>query len=316
MKADGTLSGRAAHLMMIHAVKYAYRHTGVRCRLSPDTSVFEGSVTDEYGIVTDAVVGIRECVSSDRLPYLYMTAGIVSIMHETMGHCNQILNMFHETDSLSKALAMNHFACKASDEYQYGKNGRQYFRQPKEIAAQYVGIKCGYDVLTDAYGNQEANRMICDYVNYRIRQNSEFIGFRQTKPYTTVDDILKAFQNVFEKRVYEHRSLSGTRAKEELSPYAFFFSENNMPSCRSYLSRCMNGAKQDLMLASIYFYQEDKNDRYRGIYQALEDVPPSPASAMSSKHCPQWILRRDRDMKLARLTDYFENKELTDELSL
>lgn len=280
--------------------------------LFANESVFIGSTDDEFGRVTDMWVGARE-ISGDGARCGDTVAFIVSLMHETAGHGMQIEKQFHCDDELSKILSMNHFACKASSEYYNPYRPHRYLYHPREIAAQYAGIVVGCDFLQDYYDSEMANDMICGYVNDRISKKSEFIknGFLQR--YHDVNDILQSFQTVFDRRVYEHRSLNRRVAMRQNGAYTDYFRQNPDSIHQTYISMCQNGVKQDLMLSSIYFYQEDMNDRYRSIYKSLEDVPYSPAAAMDPDYYPAWIQYQDKDLKLSQLlTIDDQDEESTD----
>lgn len=248
-------------------------------------------------------------VQDNNVDSLHVTAALVSGMHEIMGHCKQINVCFHQNNSVSKVVALNRFACKASDTYYYGKGLSAYYKQPYEIVAQYAGIYHSYAGLKARFGSNQANDMICNYVNDRISKGSEFISYRQGKPYTDVKSILDEFQSTFEHRVYEHRALDRTVAMQEPSAYASYFSKNPNVGQQTYVSLCRNGVKQDLMLTSIYLREEDKNDRLREMYSSLEDVPYAPSEAISFRYYPSWIRYKDKDLQLMNLIKDVDDKQ-------
>ena len=300
-----SISKNKANLILMMSVDYAKDKCGEPFDLKFDDSesVFNGSIEDDLDVIPHLSVGSLEIehALNDNVSDLDMTAAVVTEFHEILGHGSQILNEFRSGDTLSKVLAMNHFACKSSANYEYGERLASYYKQPKEIAAQYVGLYHTREFLGNVFGGEKANEMVCEYVNYRIKHDSEFIGFRKGKPYENVDDILDEFQHVFEKRVYEHRPLDREAAMQEPSPYADYFKSHEQPMQQTYVSLCRNGVKQDLMMTSIYLYQEDKNDRLRSMYPSLEDVPYAPSEAMTLRYYPSWIHEKDKDMRLMNL---------------
>lgn len=125
----------------------------------------------------------------------------------------------------SKVLLLSDLACKNSSEY-YGVISLdddplpQYFEHPHEMAAQYMGLKMAQKFLSVVYGEEKADRMLCEYVNLRIEGNTEYIPapddyemeipsdgrkpfMKPTEPFTSMEQVYGQFQETFLKRVFE-----------------------------------------------------------------------------------------------------------------
>lgn len=244
---------------------------------------------------------IEKASNNTELDDYTMMIPLVALFHESFGHGCQLKQQFNQTDTLSKALALNTYACKCSCAYSDGENLQQYFKQPNEIAAQYAGIKYAYGYCVNVFGQEKASKLICDYVNHRIENNSEFISYIHNKPYDNVNDILNEFNKTFKNNLYAHRTWSKQSLTTNLDPIHDYFKHKTDNKQIFMLEHCRNGMVQDLMLSSIYLYQEDKNDYLKTRVPALKDANSIP-KAFSFADKPKWIRSRDRNVDLAELT--------------
>lgn len=224
---------------------------------------------------------------------------VVGLFHEVCGHGSQICCEFQKSTPLSRVLALNYYACYGSDAY-YGwsENGPTdaYYRQPYEIAAQYMGIKCAYSYLSGRYGEANANDMMCSYVNYRIANDSEFVGSK--REYKRVEDVLSDFDTMFQKRVFEHRYYnSRVNQGDELFRYA------KKVGSAKFLSRvagCQDGLKQDLMMTSVYIALNDDDHKIKTL-PAFRDVDLSVGHAFFIGTAPMRPKPKRRDLSLGAL---------------
>lgn len=227
---------------------------------------------------------------------------IVGLFHEVCGHGGQIKREFGKDTELSKVLALNHYACKCSNNYYGIVDGdvtRQYYSQPKEIAAQYMGIKCAYKFLSQEYSESEANDMLCKYVNYRMVNDSECIA--TGKQYESVDDVLFDFDKEFKKQVYAHRKYA---LNDNYDMLALYLKSRDLGSkLKVRVASCQDGMKQDWMMASVYLAETDKNDRIKA-KPVFKNINMSVSEAFGYIIPPVKPKPKPKDMRLDELYDF------------
>lgn len=172
------------------------------------------------------------------------------------------MKQFQKTDDLSKVLALNYYACSGSGYYYEGSDGSQYWKQPYEIAAQYMGIKSAYKYLELQCGSDEANDLICGYVNLRVEMDSEFV--HPKKPYSDVESILRDFNHEFRKQVHAHRQYDARGCRKYHDSLADCMKRYRDNSFVTKVSNLRDGLFQDAILAAAYIDVEDYNGRIRG----------------------------------------------------
>lgn len=251
--------------------------------LDDNVELGQGSCAfDNYGQVKHCYVGIKELVEkpddSDISNFEFMLP-FVGMFHEVCGHVYQYRYEYMKDTSLAKILCMNSLASavakgRTDDSVSiFGKGS--YWHQINEIAAQYAGIKNAYEYLKMDMPDK-AESLICEYVNTRIKNHSEFIDFKNGKPYKNVDDILFAFNDKFNKEVYKHRhvDLTATYADPTL-PLSVYMAVKHGTKGKEdlWIKFELNGVSQDKMLTYIYLREEDSNEylqqRFR---ESLSDI--------------------------------------------
>lgn len=178
----------------------------------------------------------------------------VALFHEVAGHVMQMRHEFNKPTTLSKILFVSDCACKGSPRY-YGIDDdgiphSMYFKHPHEIAAQYMGIKCGYEYLTYAFGSSEkADSMMMDYISYRRECGCSFLP-DSADPKSTVD-VLDELNKTFQRQVHADR---------DFNPEYDMFDALNMADARrsrvdlfNRIKHCNDGVRQDYMMASAFF---------------------------------------------------------------
>ena len=211
-----------------------------------------------YGNYLDVRIGVSEF---DQFPDVEfsdaeVTSGVVSLFHEICGHGIQVTREFDKDTPLSQVLALSHYACEGSA-YYYGVDDsgyphNRYFKHPHEIAAQYAGIYMADKFLSDMYGKERADRMVCNYVNDRISKESEFV-FR--KKYDSVSDILSDFDKTFQSSAKKHREYVFEKDKgSDLVQYA---KEKNDIRFLTRMQSCSDGIHQDWIMASAHLALND-----------------------------------------------------------
>lgn len=172
-------------------------------------------------------VGVKEFVENPnrKISMREFLAPTVACFHEICGHDRQWKNEALKDEPLSKVLLLSDLACKSSLEYYGvasldGEPDPQYFEHPHEIAAQYIGLKMTQKFLSVVYNEEEADKMLCEYVNLRIADGNEFIPapddyrmeeqpdgrppfMKPTEPFTSMDQVYNQFQKIFLEKVFE-----------------------------------------------------------------------------------------------------------------
>ena len=227
-----------------------------------DISVLtSGTRYNEYELLF--YVGVKELVErpDDEYPIGAAMIPVVSVFHEVGGHGNQIYREFEKDCLLSRVLALNYYACRDSQEY-YGDYDDgvddKYYRHPHEIAAQYMGIKLAFTYLSAAYGEKDASDMVCAYVDWRIANESECV--RASRPYRSVDTILKDFDREFKRSVFEHRAYDGRTRYAADDVLHHGMPRQAAAWYSSCVERCSVGARQDLMMTSVFVERYDQNN--------------------------------------------------------
>lgn len=231
---------------------------------------------DCYGDFLDARIGVSEFSEFPGAEFsdAKVTSGIVSLFHEVCGHGVQITREFNKDTPLSQVLALSHYACEGSG-YYYGVDDSgyphdRYFRHPHEIAAQYAGIYMANKFLSDVYGEERANRMVCGYVNDRISRKSAFVSGRR---YSSVTDILSDFDKVFQDSAKKHREYVFEEDKESnLVQYA---RRKNDTRFLTRMQSYPNGIHQDWIMASAHLALNDTDFgiRSRSVFQKINMDP-------------------------------------------
>ena len=241
-------------------------------------------------------IGVREIVESpsEKVPIGKAMVPIVNLFHEVCGHGGQLLEEFQKTNALSLTLAMNYYACFSSSCY-YGFDTHdrvcsRYFHQPHEVAAQYMGIKSAFDYLCSVVDKDMAEYMMLSYVDYRLKNQSEFIDAMPQE--RTVESVLNAFSDRYVRDVYRQREydvMSGFDMKSNLfakvergSKFAehqdFLHLYSDSVGVRSLPGRvkaCKSGFKQDAMMVSAFLVCD------KGLRECVLSLPVFEGSNMN-----------------------------------
>lgn len=200
-------------------------------------------------------VGVKELVENPRreISLREFLAPTVACFHEVCGHGGQWRNEIMKDEPLSKVLLLSDMACKGSCEY-YGVIPLdtdplpQYFEHPHEIAAQYMGLKMTQKFLSVVYSEEKADEMLCEYVNLRIGDETEFIpapdGYKMeipldgrapfmkpTEPFMHMDQVYEQFQKTFLEKVFE--PVAYETEKKSIDSLGRYISEQKWPWERS-----------------------------------------------------------------------------------
>lgn len=206
-------------------------------------------------------VGAMEFVRypDDDVPIGKAIAPIVNLFHEVHGHGGQLLHEFNKNNALSGTLAFNYFACNSSRFY-YGVDNEDnphehYFKQPHEIAAQYVGIRDTFKFLSEVYDRDTATYMVKDYLYFRLAAGSEFTSRSEfisfVKDRDSIGDVLDRFDETFkscakEKHLYEPKFSPNDCVHACANDIGDAWWPRQVASCKS-------GLRQDVMMTSALF---------------------------------------------------------------
>lgn len=239
-----------------------------KTKLLPDRSMRDAETSDDdynpkTGTGIEFRVGYKELADNldGKFDVARALVPVVNLYHEVYGHGGQILCEFDKDTLLAQVLALSHYGCKASFAY-YGFDGkgrptRQYYRQPREIAAQYMGIKGAYEFLGRVYGEKDAGGMMSKYIRFRILGGGDCLGLKLGR--VTVENTLESMNQVFVRSMDSHRRYDpGNRLPDDLRNYAKWVRRPGLPGI---VRGCADGARQDLMMMAVYLRLHDQDLR-------------------------------------------------------
>lgn len=218
-------------------------------------------------------VGVKEIFESpDKMFSIHEAlAPTVACFHEVCGHGGQWRNESIKDESLSKVLLLNDLACKSSNKYYgvslyYDEPMSQYFEQPHEIAAQYMGLKMTQKFLSAVYDDETADKLLCEYVNLRIASGNEFIKapddyymktpadgrkpyMKPMEPFTSMSQVYDQFQETFVKQVFKPADYTVT--KNSMDFVGDYINEQKWPWERAWSRKQVNQIPDRLTQAYV-----------------------------------------------------------------
>lgn len=284
----------------VHRFNTRYEKFGCCFLLRDNMSVKDGTTHDENGKLS-AVVGMREIPKHEHRPVdaYDFTSALVGFFHESQ-HVNHVVNIFNRNDVDAQCLAVNYYACMAAPNAYYHGN---YHINPREVDAQRAGLLNAYRYCNSVFGEQEAEHLICGYVNERIVRNSEFIEYKDDKPYQNFDDIVDAFDEAFQNAKHCHRTYNPDDAKvvcqkidgsQEVLPddsVKFFDKIEKSKSLKSIREQLDNrsGYEQDRILATAYFTEHPEMRHLQDEYVTLQKADLTVAGLCKSFSIPMSV---------------------------
>lgn len=222
---------------------------------------------------------------------------VLTLMHEVCGHSRQVNHEFNRDTPLSTVLALNHHACRHSHLYygfdEHDNPTQAYFRQPHEIAAQYMGIKCTHEFLCGLWDDEKRAEAAVSAVHSRlIDKNSAYIqkpfgGFMPHRK--RVSDILDDLDGSFKKYVFEKRDYPkdskgnvvriGEKKARRPDIVDDFVNDGGSNKIYWQLRFGRNGLKMDWIMAALRSQRMDVNGMM-GKQAALRDISLSVKEAM------------------------------------
>lgn len=200
---------------------------------------------------------------------------ICSIYHEEK-HIMQNTQDYYEICPSDETIQMciRQFINGNNRKYYTGKE--RYCNDLSEIDAEAYGLLNTYEFLVDNLPDLDANQMICDLVNEKIKTSDYFISGH----YNNINDILDAFSEHYEE------------AKTAPVSYPVFAFYKNEDECIRFLQWCAKDREQnqplidkfnettdphekDLLIASITHHLHPEIP-YERIYPCLRDMELAP----------------------------------------
>ena len=256
------MSGRELRKLCELAVD-AVRRQGFSMELVEYMPLGMGS-TDDDGVPDHlrSVMGIGGLDDGASYDFGHSMQAVVGIFHEACGHASQARTEFNTVTDLGQVLALNHYACKASSSY-YGvrdvrtsrgmhtKVTSQYFNQPNEIAAEYMGVKTAHAFLSYVFGPDVSNHMLCEYERYRESIGSSCL--QKGTRFDSVDEMLELYDDAFRRNCVAKKSY-GT-VFNPVHEDDIIIQNYNSRSAKRYVAEVRDsdtGLRQDAILASMY----------------------------------------------------------------
>ena len=223
-----------------------------------------GTHTDNNGYATSVSINttIIQCAKRTPKHFLNPTVSdtdfakiIINMYHEHM-HCMQKNNLFKQEhpDENSMNQMIQEIACMYSNDYYL--DGSNYRFNANEIQAEQYGIESAYEYLCDEFPDVHPDQLesiIVDIVNEKARMTSYFI---KDKQYASVDEILSAFDDAYDKSFMETRFYPVNIPLENTEDPVRRYIISHTDTRAAYLN-CLSdddiprGLKQDRCIASV-----------------------------------------------------------------
>lgn len=240
---------------------------------------------------------------------------LIALFHEAAGHVMQMTHEFNNTNTLSKVLFFSQCACKGSAQY-YGidDNGiprEMYFSHPHEIAAQYMGIKCGYEYLSCVYPD-DAEHMMLDYIDCRRERGCAFLP--EDAEFDTINGALKAINREFRRCVEAHRNFDPSYDSDDALGKLADCNKNK--PVLDMVRNCRNGLRQDGMMACAFLammpYAMPDDNKFLKSTKVCADLDLNISKMFNGVGCPLWppIRPLTNLERLRSVTDKIDREEI------
>lgn len=271
----GCISHRQAYDVLhkiLSALQYRYANQ-FSVAFDDNNSVDYGETRTHptQNIVCSVTIGCKEIDknSNEPLPNDIFFNASVSIYHEQQ-HVKHIYDVFHNNDAFSRYLTLKYFADKNDDYY---KNVHNYYNNPREIDCEFSGLMNAYVYAESIFGEAEAERLLCDYVNIRVQDGIYYLNKSKRHSggqYCTTDEVFNAFEYVLADSVTRKRDCDYDKMilSEVDNPSAFYLHQHGLDNWGHIMQNCKNGYQQDVMCASAYLAL---NPYEKGCFASLEN---------------------------------------------
>lgn len=129
---------------------------------------------------------------------------LIALGHECR-HMDNFLKQYRNTRNTaedSKYLAINYLARQGSQVY-YETN---YATMPIEIDAEQKGIEYALGYLNAKFPEVNNEKLIVDFINYEAENLEYYIKAKKPDGFCSISEVMKAFDEAFEKSKTEHRA--------------------------------------------------------------------------------------------------------------
>ena len=241
-----------------------FKPNSINCKFDNHSTNANGMpVMDTHNNACEVIIGTDKINKTKiSLPFKRSTISdtdfakiIINMYHEHM-HCIQKNNLFKQEhlDENSMNQMIQEIACMYSHDYYL--NGSNYRFNANEIQAEQYGIESAYEYLCDEFPDVPADQLesiIVDIVNEKAHITSYFI---KDKQYASVDEILSAFDDAYDRSFAETRFYPVNIPLEDTEDPVRRYIISHTDTKAAYLN-CLSGddmprgLKQDRCIASV-----------------------------------------------------------------
>ena len=260
------LHKRSALSKLQKLIKNEFSTNKIKCRLNNKLSTYNARThySTSDGTVLYVEIGDNEIeYAKDSILHMHsprvsdhdFARVLINTYHEQM-YCFQKNNIFKQEhlDENSMNQMIQEIACMYSNDYYL--NGSNYRFNANEIQAEQYGIESAYEYLCDEFPDvptEQLESIIVGIVNEKAHMTSYFI---KDKQYASVDEILSAFDDAYDKSFTETRyypvNIPLENTKDPVRRYIISHTDTKA----AYLN-CLSdddiprGLKQDRCVASV-----------------------------------------------------------------
>ena len=228
--------------------------------INPQLNIqFAATYTNHKNTAYKTEIGVREiCHAKRRFPYLKSSViqdedfvrVILNMYHEEM-HVIQKNEIFRKQNlsEFEQNQLMQEIACMYSKDYYL--NGRNYYSNANEIQAEQYGIERTYDYLCDTFPDISDDQIENIIVNV-INQKAQMSYFIENKTYTSLNEILSAFDDAYDRSFVQTRDYRVNVSPADTDDPVHKYILSNQDAKTAYLD-CLSGEKETYAL---------KQDRY------------------------------------------------------
>ena len=186
-----------------------FQPNNASCDINPNMNISMGlTYCNNNGYAIKTEIGIQE-IEHPKQSFIKRRNPIVSDkyfiqvilnMHHEYTHCIQKNQTFRQENlnEYERQQMTHELACIDNPEY-YKDNGN-YSKDVNEIQAEYYGVQSAYEYMHKSFPDipsEYIESIILKIVNEKIIYSTYFL--KQTKPFTSLDDVYAAFEGAYEK---------------------------------------------------------------------------------------------------------------------